>query len=186
MEVSDVKLATEVDDDVLFPGEIQAQPEGRPALAIISNRITLAYLNVHTALSPGGTRDMAAALPDAVASIKSLLDDGGGGGGALGLTAPFAAEPDPESFLSEEDRRRLRHDVLRADLRVSVLACRARLLDHAAAAEGPAGEWRQAAREALYRELAPFLKGLPEWLVEPHAVILVGLLLSFVPPCSSR
>jgi hypothetical protein len=185
MEVSDVKLATEVDDDVLFPGEIQAQPEGRPALAIISNRITLAYLNVHTALSPAGTAEVAATLPDAVASIKSLLDDGGGG--ALGLTAPFAAEPDPESYLTEEDRRRLRHDVLRADLRISALACRARLLDHAAAVEGPAEEWRQAARETLYRELAPFLKGLPEWLVEPHAVILVGWLCVIRPiVCSSR
>jgi hypothetical protein len=186
MEVSDVKIATEVDDDVLFPGEIQTQPVGRPALAVISNRITLAYLDVHTALLPASAPEMAATLPDAVASIKSLLDDDDGGGGALGLTAPFAAEPDPESYLSEEDRRRLRHDVLRADLRASVLACRARLLDHAAAVEGLAGEWQRAAREALYRELAPFLKGLPEWLVEPHAVILVSLLCLLRPVVCSR
>jgi hypothetical protein len=195
MRSSDVVLPAEVDDDFLFPLEIRPQLHGRTALNRLANRVTTAYLTVHQALEQPSTV-AAAAFPAALASLRALLadddgdDDDGSSSAAAAGPSSYAPEPDPTVFLADADRRRLRLDVLRVDVRAAALACRARLLHAAAdvaaraAADGDAAlaaELRGLATrecEALWADVAAFLKALPAWLVEPHAVVLV----SFLPP----
>jgi hypothetical protein len=174
MEVADVRVVSEVDDEFIFPGEIQPQLAGRPALTILTNKIACALLHTHQALSSNSAEAFGVIIPDAFDDVKNFLSDDEDG--SLGLAAPFSAEPDLDAFLDDERRRRVRFDVLRADLRITVFACRARMLDHAYSLEGVDEGWQQGARESFFGELALFLKGLPVWVIEPHSILLVSFL----------
>jgi hypothetical protein len=167
MDISDIgdNLPTELDDVFIYPTELQVQPEGHTPLVGIFNRITTAYLTVREALSPIKNKLAHTSITSAIAYIKTLRTD-------PAFNDNFIAEPDPNTFLSDSDRRRLQADILRVDLHITIFACCARLLPALAEQEGDDVSTRE--REALYRDLALFMKSLPAWLVEPHAVVLVS------------